>query len=195
MSLEYITQKIIDDANEYATDVIKKAKEEAETIAKEYESFADKEYNLIIESAYEKANEILHRANTQGVKEKRISIISTKWEYLDNVFSSAAQLLSELPEDEQLRFIVSLIHKYQRAEADLIFNAADGKRLGEKIINAVNSTPGGYKVKLSEQTDDFSGGVIIKETGAEANLTYEALVSSKREQLEDEVSAILFGEV
>jgi len=194
MSLENITQKIIADANDYAADIVGKAKEEARAITDEYESFAEKEYNQIIESAYVKANEVLHRANTQGIKEKRINIISTKWEYLDNVFSSAVQLMCQLPSEEQMRFIVSLIGKYQHSEAELVFNSADRDRMGKKVVAAVNSARGGFKVMLSEQTGDFSGGVILKEEGAEANLTFEAIVASNREQLEEEVSAILFGD-
>ena len=194
MSLEYITQKIIADANEYANDVVGKAKEEAKIITQEYESLSEKEYNQIVDSAYEKANEILHRANAQGMKEKRISIISTKWEYLDKVFSSAIQLMCDLPSEKQKRFIVDLIQKYQRSEAELIFNATDRDRLGHDIVTAINSTPGGFKVTLSQLTGDFSGGLILKEADVEANLTYDAIVASNREKLEEEVSAIMFGD-
>ena len=192
MSLEYITQKIIADANDYVADVIGKASEEAKTITEEYESIAEKEYNQIVDSAYEKANEIVHRSNAQGLKEKRINIITAKWEYLDSVFSSAIQLMCELPTDVQVRFLTGLILKYQRSEAELIFNKADRERLGHDVIFTVNSTHGSQKVTLSESTGNFSGGLILKEANVEANLTYDSIVASEREKLEDEVSEILF---
>jgi len=194
MSLEYITQKIIDEANDYADDVINKAKEEARTISEEYESIAEKEYNQVVDAAYEKANEILHRTTAQSVKEKRINIISAKWEYLDNAFSSAIKKMCKLPNDVQIRFIAGLVQKYQRSDAELIFNADDRKRLGSEVVAAVNSASGSYKVVLSDITGDFSGGVILKESNVEANLTYDAIVTSERERLEEEVSAILFNE-
>jgi len=194
MSLEYITQKIIDEANDYADDVIEKAKEEARTTSEEYESLAEKEYNQIIDLAYEKANEILNRATAQGVKEKRINIISAKWEYLDNAFSSAIKLMCKQPNDVQVRFITSLVLKYQRSESELIFSAADRDRLGNDVVVAVNKAPGSFKVKLSDIVGDFSGGVILKEENIEANLTYDAIIASERERLEEEVSAILFKE-
>jgi len=194
MSLEYIISKIIADANEYADDVLVKAKEEAKAITEDYESVADKEYNQIVDLAYEKANEIMHRSGAQGVKEKRISVISAKWEYLDSVFSSAVQLMCQLPNDVQVRFMAGLVQKYQHAEAELIFNATDRERLGRDVVSAVNSTPGSFKVTLSENTGNFSGGLILKETNAEANLTYDAIVASEREKLEDEVSSILFND-
>ena len=194
MSLENITQKIITDAAEYSADVVGKAKEEAKTITEEYESLAEKEYNQIVDSAYEKANEIMHRLSAQGVKEKRISIISARWEYLDSVFTSAVHLMCELPNDVQVRYMTELIKKYQRSDAELIFNAADRERLGHDIVSAVNSIPGSHKVTLSETTGDFSGGLILKEANVEANLTYNTIIASKRERLEDEVSAILFSD-
>jgi len=136
----------------------------------------------------------MHRSGAQGVKEKRISVISAKWEYLDSVFSSAVQLMCQLPNDVQVRFMAGLVQKYQHAEAELIFNATDRERLGRDVVSAVNSTPGSFKVTLSENTGNFSGGLILKETNAEANLTYDAIVASEREKLEDEVSSILFND-
>ena len=194
MSLEYIIQKIIADANEFADDIIGKAKEEAQIITVECESSSEKEYNQIVNLAYEKANEILHRSTAQGVKEKRISIISKKWEYLDSVFSSAVDLMCDIPRDEKIRFIVSLILKYQRSDAEAIFNAADRDILGHDVIAAINSSSQGHKLTLSDTTGDFSGGVILKEAGIEVNLTFDTIVASKREQLEDDVSSILFGD-
>ena len=194
MSLEFIISKIIADANEYADGVIGKAKEEAKAITEEYESFAEKEYNQIVDSAYEKANEIMHRSGAQGVKEKRINVISAKWEYLDSAFSSAIQLMHELPSDVQVRFMAGLVDKYQRADAELIFNAVDRERFGHDVVSAVNSAPGAIKVTLSENTGNFSGGLILKEANVEANLTYDAIIASERERLEDEVSAILFND-
>ena len=193
MSLEHIVQKITADADEHVADVIGKAMEEAKAITLEYEATAEKEYNQIVDSAYEKANEVVHRANAQGVKEKRINIITAKWEYLDKVFSSAVQLMCELPADVQVRFLAGLIQKYQRSEAELIFNATDRERVGHDVVSVINSTPGSLKVTLSETTGNFVGGLILKEANVEANLTYETIIASEREQLEDEISAILFA--
>ena len=194
MSLENITRKIVSEANEFAAAVIAEAKTEAKAITEEYESIAEKEHNEIVDTAFEKASEIMHRSNAQSMKEKRINILSAKWEYLDNAFSAAAKLLCKMPDDKQVRFVVSLIQKYQRTDAELIFNKTDRDRLGQIVVDTVNAVSKDFKVTLSERTGDFSGGVILKEGGVEANLTYEALVADKREQLEDEVSSVLFDQ-
>ena len=194
MSLEFITQKIVDDATEYADSVVEKAREEAKAITEEYELIAEKDYNHIVDSAYEKANEILHRSSAQGLKEKRIDIMSTKWEYLDSVFSSAVKLMNNVAKDKQVRLLAGLVQQYQRSDAELIFNAGDREKLGQSVVDAVNSASKGFKVTLSKDTGDFSGGLILKEDNIEANLTYETIVTSRREELEDEVSAVLFKE-
>jgi len=194
MSLENITAKIVAEANEFAASVIAEAEAEAKSIAEEYETIAEKESSQIIDAAYEKASEIMHRANTQSLKEKRISILSTKWEYLDNTFLSAVKLLCKMPDDEQVVLMAGLVRKYQRSDAELVFNKADRDRLGKAVVNSVNASAGakGFKAKLSAGTGDFAGGLILKEGGVEANLSYEALVMSRREQLEDDVSSVLF---
>ena len=194
MSLENITQKIVSEANEFAESVITQAKTEAKAITEEYESIAVKEYNQIVDTAYEKASEIMHRSNAQSMKEKRINILSAKWEYLDNAFSAAVRQLCRIPEEEQIHLMAGLVQRHQRSDAELVFNKTDRERLGQIVVNAVNSASNNFKVTLSERTGDFSGGLILKEGNVEANLTYEALVSERREQLEDEVSSILFAQ-
>jgi len=192
MSLENITGKIVSEANEFAAAVIAEAVAEAEKITEEYEAVAEKEHNQIVDTAYEKASEIMHRSNAQSMKEKRINILSAKWEYLDNAFMAAVKMMSKMPDDDQVRFLVSQIRKYQRSDAELIFNKNDRERLGHAVVNSFSDETGGYKVTLSETTGEFSGGLVLKESNIETNLTYDSLVASQRELLEDEVSTILF---
>ena len=194
MSLENITSKIVSEANEFAESVIAEANTEAKAIAEEYELTAVKEYNQIVDTAYEKANEIMHRSNAQSMKEKRINILSAKWEYLDNAFSAAVRHLCRMPEEEQTRFMAELVLRHQRSDAELIFNKTDRERIGQIVVNTANSASNGFKVRLSEKIGDFAGGMILKEGSIEANLSFEALVSERREQLEDEVSSILFSQ-
>jgi len=192
MSLESITKKIVSEANEFAAAVIAEAQAEAKEIAEGYESTAEKEHDQIVDAAYDKASEIMHRSNAQSMKEKRINILSAKWEYLDSAFTAAVKLLSRMPDDEQVSLLAGLIQKYQRSDAELILNQTDRERLGQAVVNAVTGTSGGFIVTLSEKTGDFSGGLVLKEGGIETNLTYDALVSGVRERLEEEVSTILF---
>jgi V/A-type H+-transporting ATPase subunit E len=194
MSLENITRKILSDAREYAEAAVSEAGIEAGKTAEEYETAAEREYNQIIDAAYEKASEILHRSNAQSMKEKRVNILSAKWEYLDNAFAAAVKSLSKLPDNEQAVFLAGLVRRHQRADAELVFNRNDRERLGPAVVRLINAEAGGFAVTLSERTGDFSGGLILQEGGVEANLTYSVLVAARREQLEDEVSSILFGQ-
>jgi len=236
MSIEGITEKIVSEANAFAAEVLSKAEAEAKSIAEEYESTANKEFDQIVDAAYEKAREIMNRADAQSMKEKRIGLLSVKWEYLDNAFSTAVRMLGQKSDDDQVRLMSALVKLYQRSDAELIMNEADRKRIGQKVVSAINAVSadsagiadnadsvdgvgsvysvdsvngagsvdsaagsagagsGVYKITLSERTGDFSGGLVLKEGGIETNLSYDALVMSRREQLEDDVVSILFGE-
>ena len=63
MSIESITEKIVSEANAFAADAITHAETEAKSIAEEYESIANKEFDQIVDAAYEKSREIMNRAN------------------------------------------------------------------------------------------------------------------------------------
>jgi len=190
MSIESIAEKIVSEAGAFAADAISHAEDEAKSIAEEYDSIANKEFDQIVGAANEEAREILNKADAQSMKEKRINILSVKWECLDNAFSTAIGMLGKMTDDEQVSLMSRLVKQYQRSDAELIFNETDRERIGEKVVGAVS---GAYNVTLSERTGEFSGGLVLKEGGIETNLTYEALVASRREQLEDEVLPILFG--
>ena len=226
MSIESIAEKIVSEAGAFAADAISHAEDEAKSIAEEYDSIANKEFDQIVGAAYEKAREIMNKADAQSMKEKRINILSVKWECLDNAFSTAIGMLGQMTDDEQVSLMSRLVKKYQRSDAELIFNETDRERIGEKVVGAIQAgnagntdtadnagntdtvgnagntdtadnagatVSGAYNVTLSERTGEFSGGLVMKEGGIETNLTYEALVASRREQLEDEVIPILFG--
>lgn len=192
MSIEYITEKIVSDAKAYAEKVIAEAEAEAKAIMSEYEALANEKYNEIIDGAYEKSKEIFNRSNAHGLKEKRVKLLTAKWEYMDKAFAAGVEMLRTMPDEEQLRFLSGLLAKYQREDAELIFNKADCERIGKTLVDTVNSDPKSLKVVLAEETGDFSGGFIIKEGRIETDFTYDTIVSRMKESLEEDVFAILF---
>ena len=62
----------------------------------------------------------------------------------------------------------------------------------EEFIDKLNEKINA-EITLSETAGNFKGGFILENNGIEINSTYEALVSSLRDELEFEVAKVLFN--
>lgn len=74
----------------------------------------------------------------------------------------------------------------------LILNEEGLKFVDEAFIDELNKNVDA-QIILGETAGNFKGGFILENNGIEINSTYEALVSSLRDELEFEVAKVLFN--
>ena len=74
----------------------------------------------------------------------------------------------------------------------LILNETGLKFVDAAFIEELNSKVKA-QITLSEKAGNFKGGFILENEGIEINSTFEALVSSLRDELEFEVAQVLFS--
>ena len=75
---------------------------------------------------------------------------------------------------------------------NLILNKQGLEFVNASFIEELNSKVNA-EITLSETVGNFKGGFILENNGIEINSTYEALVSSLRDELEFEVAKVLFN--
>ena len=75
-------------------------------------------------------------------------------------------------------------------DEEIILNAADRARIGEALVKAVNA--GGAKMKLSKETRDLIGGLILRRGSIETNCSVELLVELCRGELSAKLADVLF---
>ena len=74
----------------------------------------------------------------------------------------------------------------------LILNETGLKFVDAAFIEELNSQVKA-QITLSKKAGNFKGGFILENEGIEINSTFEALVSSLRDELEFEVAQVLFS--
>ena len=74
----------------------------------------------------------------------------------------------------------------------LVLNETGLKFVDATFIEKLNKKVDA-QITLSETPGKFKGGFILENNGIEINSTYEALVSSLRDELEFEVAKVLFS--
>ena len=169
---------------------------------------AEEEKNKILSkkasSANEIAQEILQKAEADA-KSKKERVISSaklkvrnnklaaKQEIIDEVFEKSRNKLTELSKEQFLNFVKnSILSMNLTGKQTLILNETGLKFVDDSFIDELNKEAKAT-IALSKTAGNFKGGFILENNGIEINSTYEALVSSLRDELEFEVAKVLFN--
>lgn len=188
--LSTLTSRILADANEHASAVIKSAEADAAQVMDAAGKDADKAAQGILAAAQHQCEAIAERAESQSGIEQRNMQLSARRSAIDAAFSLAMEKLQSYPQDKMTAFLSSIAEKQMSDNAELIFNAKD-RELGQKVCENLNAL--GKKAVLSDTQGNFAGGFIIKEGSIETNCTFEVLIKGVAEEVETEVASILFS--
>lgn len=189
--------------------ILKDAEVERDSILATSEDEKNKIISKIVSSAKALESEILTKAEQDG-KSKKDRIISSaklkvrndklaqKQSVMDIVFNEALNKLCTLSTDDLSNFIRrSILSMDIEGDENLILNQEGLKVIGLEFMDSLNAElkDKGLKgeIRLLKKAGNFRGGFILEKNGIEINSTYEALISSLRDELEFEVAKVLFN--
>lgn len=192
MSIENITEKILAEANEVASEIFKKAESQSLEIINEAKSKAN---DFINNEALKSENdaEILKQRKVSAAQlQAKKMLLSAKQESINKSFDEALKKLKNMPEDEYINFILSEIDKSSFREGELILNEKDKNNIGEKLVKLAKEKLNTEKIILSDRTIQASGGFVLKNGNIEINSTFETILSSIKDELTFEVANVIF---
>lgn len=212
-----ILRKIDEDAKESAAAILKAGEESRDKILADYRAQAEKERQAILDSVQAQCEAMALRAASQAGIEERNKKLQTRRAAIDAAFAGAMKKLCGLSDEQKVALFTHLAAENITGDAELILNPADRASIGTALVAAiekklaaqsgrsplagaavavVEKTLGvrgaGPHVTLSKETGSFAGGFRLREGNVETNCTFEVLVSGAKEELEPEVSRILF---
>ncbi len=190
---EVIIEKIIKDALDVSNENISKAQKEADSILSAAKAHAQLYAEEQLPKGEVQAEEILkRRAMVANLDCKKI-ILSKKTEVVNEVFNSVADYMRE----KDKKGYVELIKKMIKSSADdndmVIISKKDKEIITQKEIDSV-AKDAGKKLSLSKDFGDFDGGVMLCGEKFDKNLTFELEFEQIREEQEEKLAKILFGE-
>ncbi len=192
MSIENITEKILDEANNIAEsslynansrslEIINEAKAQGATIIAEASNQSDIE-----------ADTLKKRKVSAGELQARKMLLNSKQEAIKKSFEAALEKLKSMPEDKYISFLANEIKRIPNYNGEILLNERDKNLIGEKLIKAVNEKATGNKLVLSSKTIKASGGFVLINGDIEINSTFETMLSSVKDELTSEVANALF---
>lgn len=190
MMSDKLINVILDDAQKIATSTRNEGSEKAQEIINR----ASFDVTVLKQKAYEETNlireDILKQAIVDANLDVKKLILATKRGILDVAFNDAMKKLLNLPKQEYLKIISSLLNNSEDGDTVLIslkdksvitkdFIANESKRLGKKIV-------------LSNQYIDILGGVILSNENFDKNFSFEVLMLNLRNEIETNISNQIF---
>ena len=189
------TEKIIAhieaDAQAQADAVLGEARQRCEAIKARFDEKAARLYSDRIREGVKACQDQEDSALRISRMEARKSVLSVKQEMVEKSFDLAVQQIVALPDEKYTAFLANLVKKAGPAgNEEIILNAADRARVGEALLKAVNAD--GAKMKLSDETRDIKGGLILRRGSIETNCSVELLVELCRGELSAKLADVLF---
>ena len=198
MSVNNITSKILRDAEGRKESILATAEEEKNKILSKKVASAKELEKEILEKAEIEAKSKKERVISGAKLKARNEKLAAKQEVIEEVFSKSVETLCKLNDREFVKFIKdSILSLNIDGDETLILNEDGNKIVSKEVVAEINAElkAKGLKgeIKISETIGSFRGGFILENKGIEINSTYEALVSSLRDELEFEVAKVLFN--
>lgn len=187
--LDKIIEHIKQDAASAAEAKINAAKAEAqELLAK-----ADEEEKAFLAEAQQTAEALAVQAKERGASAaalaKRKILLTAKQELIAKTLETAKTGLKELPDAEYFSTLEALVKKHALSEAGrIMFNKKDKARIPDEFQKKLDA----YRLTVSEETQEMSGGFILLYGDVEENCSFDALFMQAREELQDKVRDCLF---
>ncbi|MGI6620857.1 MAG: V-type ATP synthase subunit E [Bacillota bacterium] len=198
MPLEDILEKISERAASLKQEILASAKANAESRIEAAREEASRIEAEILREAEAQAEQVRSIAASRSDMQQKQMILEVKQELISQVFDEAVRRLADLPGDEYRALLIELIGRKADGSEELILSKHDESRLGADFGNAVNQALKAQgkagKLKVSYVPDRLGGGFILKKGLVADNVTFPAILSLIREDLEIELAKVLFEE-
>lgn len=194
--LEHILRQIQQQAEENAAGTLQQAREECAKISEQAHQAAAQREAALLEDGRQRQREQIARGESAARLSARKQLLETKLSLIDGVLRQAEEELCSLREEVYFPVLVRLAVKNALpGEGELLLSKRDLKRLPEDFERQLNrELPQGSSLRVSLDTRGCRGGFVLSYGGIEVNCRLEAVFAARREELQDLVNEILFGD-
>ena len=218
--LDKIIDRILADAKARARDILETAGADCRNRAEEYATRAEKIRADLSDAAELRGEQIVSRAKSAAAMERRALLANTKAALIDEAFEAARTEVLDTDFGKYRELLTALLAGALVEEAkntdraiafgdevaefdcyEVLLNKADRDAYGAAVVEGAKRAALRYigakrteKVRLSDETANIDGGLILRYGDVEFNCSLSMLMNEMRRLLENKVSAILFAD-
>lgn len=122
----------------------------------------------------------------------RQKVLAAKQQLIDEAFAGAAQRLSSLPQAEYIDLLAALAAENGSGDEELLLSAKDRETVGPAVVKAANARKAGAAFRLSEETRETGGGLVLRRGRVELNCSFTEKLRQLRQEESSAVARLLF---
>lgn len=198
MAIEGILAKIAEDARAEAARLSGDAEREIARIRQEGDERRRRIEREAEERASQEAEDRRKRLAVSLEREGAREILAEKQRLIESVFDRAREKIASLDAGAYRDLAVRLLREAARDGNEEVILPEGDDRIGADLVARVNKElgQGGKKggLRIASERRPIGGGFILRSGRRETNCTIEAVLGTRRDELETLVARILFGE-
>lgn len=164
----------------------------ADAILRDYQAQADAVARDSAQRAETQAAEHLEHLNGSSQLVCRQRVLAAKQQLIDEAFTRAAQALAALPQADYIDLLASLAAENGSGDEELLLSKADRDAVGAAVVEAANAKKPGAAFRLSEETRDTGGGLVLRRGRVELNCSFTEKLRQLRQEESSAVAQLLF---
>ena len=184
-----IINRIIEDANKKAKVILAEATNDANEKISEANAWADEYKNAQTKAINKEAEDIVTRRMTVAELDVRKISLGKKQELVSKVFDSVLEKLINCDKKTYLSLVEKLLNE-NAEEEDGVVLSNDGVLSETDVIklDVFNKK----KLSVIKERGDFKGGVMLVGKVCDKNLSFEGLISEKKDYYVSQIAETLF---
>ena len=144
---------------------------------------ADKISAEIADRAQSKVKQMQAASKSRCDLETRNAFLKRRREEIDKTYSEILNKMKNLPDEDYFELIYTFAKKLNGMSGVVLLNEKDMNRLPKNFLARLEKC--GVKAELSKAPCDIESGFILKCGDIEENMDFSAILSEKRDAIED----------
>lgn len=190
--LEKIVARMEADTQAACDALAASAAENAAAILRDCQAQADAVTRDSAQRAEAQAAEHLEHLNGSSQLACRQRVLAAKQQLIDEAFARAAQALAALPQAEYVDLLAALAAENGSCDEELLLSAHDRETVGAAVVDAANAKRPGTAFRLSDETRDTGGGLVLRRDRVELNCSFTEKLRQLRQEESSAVAKLLF---
>ena len=188
---ERILSRIRTDCDESVRKIETHAQHEHDRIIADAQHRADTQAAAVAEKTAQKRAQLETSSQSRAQLARRNALLKQRRKEIDTTVEELEAYLLGLGDNEYFEAIYRLAAKLRGKSGEIFLNKKDLKRLPENFTKRMAAA--GVDASVSQTPADITGGFILKCGDVEENMEFAAIISSKRDEIEDLINRELFA--
>lgn len=196
--LDKILEDIRLEAEKSAGEILAKAQKEADRIVEAARKESEESRKKVRQEVDSAAQDAQIRSRSSAALTVRQKVLAARQELIGEVLSTALEKARTLPDEDYFALLARMAAKAAHTgKGRMILSGKDMKRLPAGFETALKSAlPAGSEIVIdadSERSGQIRDGFLLVYDGIEENCSFEAVLASRQEEVQDKIRDIIFS--